>query len=158
MVEQLLGRSAPKGETKRTLAALRAATPDWVTAWLGGLQAHYRSGGVLFVHAGVNPKIALDTFLSAPWSLPLDRIDERAHWAWVRAPFLDHKPDERGFSGYFVVHGHTPLDRGHTRGAAEQVARFRLNLDGGSAMTGQAKMAILRGGLAELVTVRADEG
>jgi serine/threonine protein phosphatase 1 len=116
------------------------------------LQSHHRSGAVLFVHAGVNPKIPLETFLAEPWDEPLDRVDEKAHWAWVRAPFLDHRPDERGFSGYFVVHGHTPLDRGHTRGHSEQVQRFRLNLDGGSAMTGIAKMAILRGDAAEIVT------
>jgi hypothetical protein len=73
----------------------------------------------------------------------------------VRGPFLDHKPGSQGFSGYLVVHGHTPLDRGHTKGHAEQVQRFRLNLDGGSAVTGQAKLAFLRGGVAEVVTAQA---
>jgi serine/threonine protein phosphatase 1 len=151
VVEQILGR-APKGEARRMLDMLRAETPEWVIAWLAGLRANYVSGDVLFVHAGVNPKIPLEDFLSAPWDEPLDRLDERSHWAWVRGPFLDHRPGPRGFSGYFVVHGHTPLDRGATRGHAEQVQRFRLNLDGGSAMTGMAKMAILNGGIAEVVT------
>ncbi len=153
VAQELLGPLAPRLDLRDTLAALRKATPDGVAAWLQGLRAHHFSGGVLFVHAGVNPKLPLQSFLSAPWDDPIDRIDEKAHWAWVRAPFLDHRPDERGFAGYFVVHGHTPLDRGYTRGHAEQVQRFRLNLDGGSAMTGQAKMAILRDGGAEVITV-----
>ena len=38
----------------------------------------------------------------------------------------------------------------------EQVRRFRINLDGGSAMTGAAKMVILRGHLAEIVTAEAN--
>jgi serine/threonine protein phosphatase 1 len=138
------------------LHALRKAAPLPVLDWLAALKPHTFSGGVLFVHAGVNPSIALENFLAEPWDEPLATLDEQAHWAWVRAPFLDHEPGERGFAGYFVVHGHTPLDRGHTRSHAEQVRRFRINLDGGSAMTGIAKMAILRGHLAEIVTAEAN--
>ena len=85
-----------------------------------------------------------------------DRLDDKTHWAWVRAPFLEHKPGPGGFFGLFVVHGHTPLDRGLTKSHAEQAERFRLNLDGGSAATGLAKMAILRGGVAEIVTAYAE--
>jgi serine/threonine protein phosphatase 1 len=155
VVEQLLRGRALKGDARRTLDVLRAATPEWVIAWLAGLRPYYLSGHLLFVHAGVNPRLALESFLAIPWDEPLDRIDEAGHWAWVRGPFLDHRPGPRGFSGYLVVHGHTPLDRGATRGHAEQVERFRLNLDGGSAMTGIAKMAILRGGVAEVVTASA---
>jgi serine/threonine protein phosphatase 1 len=153
VVEQLVGprSSGPR----RLLAELRAATPDWVRDWLGSLRPHAVSGDVLFVHAGVNPKLPLAGFLARPWDEPLDKLEERAHWAWVRGPFLDHRPGERGFSGYFVVHGHTPLDRGHTKGHSEQAQRFRLNLDGGSAATGQAKLAFLRGGVAEVVTAQA---
>jgi Calcineurin-like phosphoesterase len=157
VAEQLLGAFSRRDDKRSGLALLREATPEWVGEWLAALRSHYRSGDVLFVHAGVNPKLPQAAFLAAPWDEPLDRVDEKAHWAWVRAPFLDHKPDERGFAGHFVVHGHTPLDRGYTRGHAEQVKRFRLNLDGGSAMTGTAKMAILRGRLAEVVTLSASD-
>lgn len=136
-------------------ATLRAAAPEWALEWLRGLQPHATSGEVLFVHAGVNPKTPLARFLKRPWDEPLGGLTESGHWAWVRGPFLDHEPGAAGFSGLFVVHGHTPLDRGHTSGHAEQARRFRLNLDGGSAMTGMAKMAFLRGGLAEIVTVHA---
>lgn len=155
VVEQLIDARLSKGEARRTLEALRAATPEWIVAWLRSLSPNYVSGDVLFVHAGVNPKQSLETALATPWDEPLDQLDERAHWAWVRGPFLDHRPGESGFSGYFVVHGHTPLDRGATRSHAEQVARFRLNLDGGSAVTGIAKMAIFSGGIAEVVTAEA---
>jgi serine/threonine protein phosphatase 1 len=155
VVEQLLGARAFKGEPRRMLEALRAATPAWALAWLDSLRPYYICGNVLFVHAGINPRMPLEDFLSTPWDEPLDRIDEAAHWAWVRGPFLDHRPGPQGFSGYLVVHGHTPLDRGSTHSHSEQVERFRLNLDGGSAMTGIAKMAILRGGVAEVVTASA---
>jgi serine/threonine protein phosphatase 1 len=154
VVEQLIG-DASWGEARQLLSRLRQATPAPVAAWLSGLRPHHRCGDVLFVHAGVHPAMPLDFFLAVPWDTPLDRIDESAHWAWIRAPFLNHRPDARGFSGYLVVHGHSPLDRGYTAGHAEQARRFRLNLDGGSAMTGQAKMAILCGGMAEIVTAHA---
>ncbi len=155
VAEELIGFHAPVDGASGLLRELRLATPEWVRAWLDGLRPYYRSGAVLFVHGGVNPTVPLEAFLDLPWDMPFDGFDESAHWAWVRGPFLDHRPDARGFSGFFVVHGHTPLDRGHTRGHAEQVERFRLNLDGGSAMTGIAKMAILRGGVAEIVTAQA---
>ena len=81
-----------------------------------------RSGGLLFVHAGVNPDWPLETFLATPWNAPLSEIDESSHWAWVREPFLSATPGPQGFSGFFVVHGHSPRDLGFTRGHAEQIA------------------------------------
>ena len=156
VVEELFGLDPGWSNHGTLLRALRETAPAEVAAWLGRLRANYRSGGVLFVHAGVNPALPLESFLALPWDTPLAGLKEAGHWAWVRAPFLDHMPGANGFSGYFVVHGHTPLDRGHTRDHAEQVQRFRLNLDGGSAMTGQAKMAILRGGVAEVISVQGE--
>jgi serine/threonine protein phosphatase 1 len=135
------------------LERARAAAPPHVIDWLRGLLPNWRSGGLLFVHAGVYPKADLESFLAKPWNIPLRSLDEGRHWSWVRTPFLSHKPGLGGFSGYFVVHGHTPLDAGHAPRHAEQVARFRLNLDGGSGFTGKAKMAIIRGTSAEVVTV-----
>ena len=51
----------------------------------------------------------------------------------------------KGFSGLFVVHGHTPNDARRDASHADQIKRFRLNLDAGSGLTGVAKMAIIRG-------------
>jgi serine/threonine protein phosphatase 1 len=155
VIEELLGPSAPWHDGRRLLSALQDAAPSPVLDWLAALKTHWFSGEVLFVHAGVNPTMKLEEFLAEPWDAPLATLDEALHWAWVRAPFLDHRPGEQGFSGYFVIHGHTPLDRRYTRSHAEQVRRFRINLDGGSAMTGVAKMAILRGRLVEIVTAEA---
>jgi hypothetical protein len=58
-----------------------------------------------------------------------------------------------GFGGFFVIHGHTPNDARRDPSHAEQIAGFRLNLDAGSAMTGVAKMAVLRDRQAEVISV-----
>jgi serine/threonine protein phosphatase 1 len=136
------------------LTEARASLPPRVHAWLSSLRASWRCGQVLFVHAGVNPQVELETFLSAPWSIPLAQLDEDRHWAWVRGPFLDHRPGPEGFSGFFVVHGHTPNDARPKASHADQIAGFRLNLDAGSVLTGVAKMAIIRDRRAEVVSAR----
>ena len=135
------------------LKTARAALPPRVRAWLESLRANWRSADVLFVHAGVNPQVELEAFLALPWNTPLARLDEDRHWAWVRWPFLEHRP-LKGFSGFFVVHGHTPNDARRDPSHADQIAGFRLNLDAGSGMTGVAKMAIIRGRQAEVVAAR----
>ena len=52
------------------------------------------------------------------------------------------------------MHGHTPNDMGRTASHEDQIQRFRLNLDAGSGLTGEVKMAILRDASAEVVTAR----
>jgi serine/threonine protein phosphatase 1 len=144
----------PPEDLWELLAAARASLPERVRAWLDALRASWRSGDILFVHAGVNPRFGLEAFLAAPWNIPLASLDEERHWAWVRWPFLNHRPGPEGFSGVFVVHGHTPNDGGRNASHADQIAGFRLNLDAGSGLTGVAKMAIIRGRRAEVVTAR----
>jgi len=136
------------------LTEARASLPPRIRAWLESLRASWRSGQVLFVHAGVNPQVELETFLAAPWNIPLATLDEDFHWAWVRRPFLEHRPGPDGFGGFFVVHGHTPNDARREASHPDQIAGFRLNLDAGSAMTGVAKMAIIRDRYAEVVSAR----
>jgi len=136
------------------VGAIRAALPPRIAKWLEGLRPHWRSGEILFVHAGVNPRVELDEFLAAPWNAPLWRLDENRHWAWVRWPFLDHAPGPEGWSGLFVVHGHTPNDARPHASHADQIKNFRLNLDAGSGLTGVAEMAIIRGDRAEVVAAR----
>jgi serine/threonine protein phosphatase 1 len=138
------------------LAEARAALPPRVCAWLSSLKPSWRVGQVLFVHAGVNPQVELEAFLAAPWNTPLHKLDEDRHWAWVRWPFLEHRPAMDGFSGFFVIHGHTPNDARRDASHVEQIAGFRLNLDAGSAMTGVAKMAIIRDRHAEVVSARGE--
>jgi serine/threonine protein phosphatase 1 len=144
----------PPEDLSELLAAARASLPERVRGWLRSLRPSWRSGGLLFVHAGVHPRFPLETFLAAPWSVPLADLDEDRHWAWVRWPFLNHRPGPEGFGGYFVVHGHTPNDARRDASHEDQIASFRLNLDGGSGLTGVAKMAIIRGQKAEVVAVR----
>jgi serine/threonine protein phosphatase 1 len=136
------------------LTEARASVPQRIRAWLESSRASWRSGNVLFVHAGVNPEVELESFLAAPWNTPLHMLDEDRHWAWVRRPFLEHRPTTDGFSGFFVIHGHTPNDARPKPSHADQIAGFRLNLDAGSAMTGVAKMAIIRDRYAEVVSAR----
>jgi serine/threonine protein phosphatase 1 len=109
-------------------------------AWLDGLVSHHISGEILAVHGGVNPNLPLDKFLAQSWDVDLRDLNEDDHWAWVRGPFLDHTPAERGHHGFFVIHGHsTPqIDLIPTE---VQIERARLNLDGGTYATGVARMA-----------------
>ena len=100
------------------------------------------------------PEIELEAFLALPWNIPLVELDEDRHWAWVRWPFLAHSPGKGGFSGFFVVHGHTPNDGRRDPSHVDQIAQFRLNLDAGSGMTGVAKMAVIRGRHAEVIAAR----
>jgi serine/threonine protein phosphatase 1 len=146
----------PPDDLDDMLIMAHASLSPRLRAWLASLKASWRSGQVLFVHAGVNPHVELESFLAAPWNTPLAKLDEDRHWAWVRRPFLDHRPGRGGFSGYFVVHGHTPNDGRREGSHADQIAGFRLNLDAGSAMTGVAKMAIIRGCYAEVVSARGE--
>ena len=136
------------------LTEARRSLPSRVHAWLSSLRASWRSGHVLFVHAGVNPQVELETFLAAPWNMARANLGEDRHWAWVRRPFIEHRPGKDGFSGFFVVHGHTPNDARPKASHANQIAGYRLNLDAGSVMTGMAKMAIIRDRYAEVVTAR----
>jgi serine/threonine protein phosphatase 1 len=150
MAEFVEADESPK-DLNDLLTTVRASLPPRVRAWLESLQATWRSGEVLFVHAGVNPRVEFESFLTAPWNTPLAELDEDRHWAWVRWPFLEHRPRKGGFSGYFVVHGHTPNDARRDPSHADQIAQFRLNLDAGSGLTGVAKMAIIRGRQAEVL-------
>jgi serine/threonine protein phosphatase 1 len=144
----------PPRNLDELLEAARASLPERVRLWLESLRASWRSGNLLFVHAGVNPRFDLDAFLATPWNTLLANLDEDRHWAWVRWPFLNHRPGLEGFRGLFVVHGHTPNDARRDPSHKDQVAGFRLNLDAGSGLTGMAKMAIIRGRRAQVVAAR----
>jgi len=148
VVAQFVDASAPP---QALLEAIRRALPPRFARWLETLRPHWRSGEILFVHAGVNPRLDLEAFLATPWNTPLRDVDEDRHWAWVRWPFLDHAPGPEGWSGLFVVHGHTPNDARPDSTHEAQIRCFRLNLDAGSGLTGVAEMAILRGDRAEVV-------
>ncbi|MGD1036052.1 MAG: metallophosphoesterase [Roseiarcus sp.] len=150
-IAQFVDLDAAPAAPDALVSAIRAALPPRVAQWLERLRSHWRSHEILFVHAGVNPRVELEAFLATPWNTPLWRLDENRHWAWVRWPFLDHAPGPEGWSGLFVVHGHTPNDARPHASHADQIRRFRLNLDAGSGLTGVAEMAIIRGDRAQVV-------
>jgi serine/threonine protein phosphatase 1 len=157
-VAEIVRGAEPPADMTALLQRLREAVPARVETWLAGLKPHWRSGDLLFVHAGVNPSIEVETFLAAPWNTPLETLEGSRHWAWVRWPFIDAEPGPEGFSGAFVIHGHTPSDLTPGASHEDQIRRFRLNLDAGSVKTGVAEMAILRGASAEVVRAHGPAG
>lgn len=108
--------------------------------WLNSLTSHYKSGNVMFIHAGINPHISLNEFLSQPWDIPLSKLRDDFHWAWIREPFLSESPTN-GFHNHFVIHGHSIIGRADTKTEQDQIKSFRLNLDGGSFHTGIVRAA-----------------
>lgn len=142
---------APPG-AEELLTVIRVAAPQRLRDYLAGMRSHWQSQDVLFVHAGVNPHVDLGAFLETPWNTPLAELDEERHWAWVRWPFLEFAPGPEGYSGLFVVHGHTPNDARRNPSHADQIAHFRLNLDAGSGLTGLVKMAVIRGDEVKVLT------
>lgn len=140
---------------------VRDALGEARLGWLAGLAPHVRSGDVLFVHGGVNPRIPLAAFLLAPVDVDIGRLDFDLHWAWVRytfARFWPRQEGRRGHQGVFVVHGHLQGHLDVATAAADQIARDRINLDGGSYSTGRARLARLVGDDIWLDEVRSAEG
>jgi serine/threonine protein phosphatase 1 len=154
VMAEFVASDRPPANLRDLRDAVRASLPLRIARWLQGLRPHWRSGELLFVHAGVHPRAEIETFLATPWNVPLNRLVEDRHWAWIRAPFLECAPGPDGWSGAFVLHGHTPNDGRVGASHADQIRRFRLNLDAGSGQTGVAKMAILRGATVDVVTAR----
>jgi serine/threonine protein phosphatase 1 len=152
VVRQFAGFEVAPPGVEELLTVIRVAAPQRLRDYLASMRSHWQSQDVLFVHAGVNPHVDLEAFLAAPWNTPLAELDEERHWAWVRWPFLEFAPGPEGYSGFFVVHGHTPNDARRNPSHADQIAHFRLNLDAGSGLTGLVKMAVIRGDEAKVLT------
>lgn len=127
-------------------AAIRAELGPDVTAILEGLESHREVGNLLFVHAGVDPKVPLSEWFARR------RLEYStdAHFAWIRFPFLGHEGPYEG--GRIVVHGHTPepfvqkwkYDLGVP--GNHKLDGWRLGLDGGSYATGMVAGAEFRNG------------
>ena len=79
--------------------------------WFGGLRDYYVANGYLFVHAGIDPGIALEE-------------QNPNVMYWIRDKFLNSELDH----GYMVIHGHTPTTM---RGCGTQVEfkPNRINID-----------------------------
>jgi serine/threonine protein phosphatase 1 len=122
-------------------ALVDAALGSHVTACLFAMEPHLRLGNMLFVHGGLRPRVDVDTYLARPWT-----DFKEAEWAWIMADFLQWK---EGFSGTFVVHGHTPPVRHHELTGEDDPHQFihdRLGLDGGSSRNGIVTAAQIEDG------------
>lgn len=98
-------------------AALRASVPGFVQDAVRGMRGSRRIGDYLFVHAGLDPRRAVD-------DQPLEVL------TWIREPFLH--PREPWPFDVVVVHGHSP-EAPYER---PTVTRHRINLDTGAVFTG----------------------
>ena len=100
---------AIEGKTDaQILEETRAKVPRSHRDFLAGCALYHQEPGLIFVHAGLRPGIALK-----------DQSDEDL--MWIREPFLSDPRDH----GALVVHGHTALD-------APCHHANRVNLDGGA--------------------------
>lgn len=102
-------------------AAARAAVPRAHVRFLDGLRLRHTESGLLFVHAGIRPGVALDA------QTEHDLI-------WIRGEFLD---DPRPHP-WLVVHGHTPVE------AATHYGN-RINLDTGAGYGRPLTTAVFEG-------------
>jgi len=101
--------------------AVARAIPADHRAFLDRTRLWHRSGGYLFVHAGIKPGI------------PVEEQDPQ-DLLFIRRPFLDHK----GPHGAVVVHGHTPTDRVTHHGN-------RIAVDTGAVFGGMLSVLVLDG-------------
>ena len=125
---------------------IRASLGEAATL-LDRLKSHRRTGNLLFVHAGIHPKIPLGRWFAGDPLRPV--INENAHFAWIRFPFLGFEKEFE--DSLIVVHGHTPEDtvqawKGHRDTVLHRLDGWRLGLDGGSYRTGNIAGAQFREG------------
>jgi serine/threonine protein phosphatase 1 len=97
-----------------------ADLPSVHLQWFRSLPLSYDDGRRYFVHAGVDPQVALD------------RQSEHDQ-VWIRGPFLRHE----GEYGRLIVHGHTPLET-----ARPDLRSNRLNIDTGAVFGGPLTAAV----------------
>lgn len=101
-------RRADTCSTAELWQAAQAAVPAAHVAFLGSRPLLAERDGLLFVHAGIRPGVALS-----------DQVEDDL--IWIRSPFLEHPAPHP----WLVVHG-------HTAGDGIEHAGNRVNLDGGA--------------------------
>ncbi|WP_187431708.1 Bis(5'-nucleosyl)-tetraphosphatase, symmetrical [Roseobacter fucihabitans] len=102
-------------------AAARKAVPQAHRDFLKNLPLTHQTDALLFVHAGIRPKVRLD-----------QQIEDDL--IWIRQPFLDYHRSH----GPLVVHGHTALDYPEHYGN-------RVNLDAGAGYFRPLHAAVFEG-------------
>jgi serine/threonine protein phosphatase 1 len=151
----------PRASDHERLRRLRQRLPAGFEETYTTGPTHVVRHGVLFVHAGLMPGVALADFMSAPhlgsWS------DD--HWAWIREPFLDWRGGWQAQGLSLVVHGHTPatLTRLASPEAVEAALDLseplgRICLDAGAAQLDQVAAVEFRGDRHRIHVARATPG
>lgn len=121
-------------DTYRLLRIAREAIPTAVRRWLEKLPTYIHIGRHYFVHAGIDPDIALDAQVDA------DRL-------WIRDKFtLSAAPHEA-----IVVHGHTIYEDG------VDFASNRIGVDTGAYRTGRLSAVGLEDDEAWVITTEPRE-
>ena len=127
-------------------AALHAALGPDVVGYLRSLRMYHREERMLFVHAGINPRLPLDAFLATPWDMvPSHYRDEARSPLWIRESFLHWEAPNP--EDVYVVHGHSPLrdDDDWALTGMPECRPHRLNLDTGCFQTGRLTAAHFSG-------------
>ena len=110
-----------KGTVEEVQEMMRAAVPRSEIDYIAGFEDMIRIGDYVFVHAGIDPEVALED-------------QRRQDLRWIREPFLSHA----GVSGTVVVHGHTiseePVERAN-----------RIGIDTGAYSSGRLTALVLEG-------------
>jgi len=109
-------------------ARARSAVPQQHLEFLAGLPSHHQEAGLLFVHAGIRPGVALAD------QSENDKI-------WIRREFLDY----RNPHPWLVVHGHTQVPQPEHHGN-------RVNLDSGAGYGRPLTAALFEGREAWVLT------
>ncbi|GHC55184.1 metallophosphoesterase family protein [Neogemmobacter tilapiae] len=109
-------------------AEVQEAVPPAHVAWLAELPSRFARDEALFVHAGIDPDVAL-----------AEQVEDAL--LWIREPFLSDKRDH----GPLIVHGHTVVEQATHYGN-------RLNIDSGAAYGGPLSAVVIEGREAWLLT------
>ena len=116
------GEDAEEGAPDDVLPrAALAAIPQAHREYLANLPLMHQTDELLFVHAGIRPRVALEK-----------QIEDDL--VWIRAPFLDYRKSH----GPLVVHGHTSIEH-------PEHAGNRVNLDGGAGYFRPLHAAVFEG-------------
>ncbi len=108
-------------ELEQAQELMAAAVPQADRDFIAGFEDSIRIGDYLFVHAGIQPGVALD--------------EQAVHeLRWIREPFLSHA----GSHGCVVVHGHSITDEVDMR-------HNRIGIDTGAFMSGRLTALGLEG-------------
>ena len=108
-----------KASVRELQKALHRLVPDKHRKFLEGLEDIIIAGDYVFVHAGLNPKRAIDD-------------QKRSDLRWIRERFLQHREP---FS-HVVVHGHTIFEEIET-------TEHRIGIDTGAFRTGRLTALVL---------------